>query len=225
MVVVVSMTPLSKSIQSPRSYLVVYYYCLQLSTTTTTQNGHTTHSVMNDLLSRSHRHDGSQSRSGVREEVKVEKDHRNYLPTGILATDEGFKKQGVVVKYSEPPEARAPLDNWVVYAFDAEDEASSSPLLKGMTLFGREKETADVWVDDKSCSKQHAVIQFRQKSSKNKFGDVSIKIQPYLFDLDSANGTFLNGEKIKSGYVKLLHKDIITFGFHPVDFVLMKVEK
>ncbi len=39
-------------------------------------------------------------------------------------------------------------------------------------------------------------------------------IKPYIMDLESTNGTFLNDEKVEpSRYYELLHKDVLKFGF------------
>lgn len=42
---------------------------------------------------------------------------------------------------------------------------------------------------------------------------ISTNCRPYLIDLDSANGTFLNKEEIPQGrYIELREKDMIQFG-------------
>lgn len=47
-------------------------------------------------------------------------------------------------------------------------------------------------------------------------------MRPYLIDLDSANGTFINNKKIDSRkYVELLEKDVIKFGFSSREYVLL----
>ena len=40
-------------------------------------------------------------------------------------------------------------------------------------LLGRDRMVVDIPIDHPSCSKQHAVIQFRQTVKRNEFGDVS----------------------------------------------------
>jgi len=48
---------------------------------------------------------------------------------------------------------------------------------------------------------------------------------PYLIDLESTNGTKLNGETVEPAkYYELRHKDLIQFGFCKLDFVLMRKE-
>jgi smad nuclear-interacting protein 1 len=90
-------------------------------------------------------------------------------------------------------------------------------------------------VDHTSCSKQHAVIQFRQVSSKNEFGDVSkiikyvvytkevIDARPYVIDLESTNGTILNGEKLDSRrYFEIRTEDMIKFGESSREYIFVK---
>jgi smad nuclear-interacting protein 1 len=78
-------------------------------------------------------------------------------------------------------------------------------------------------VDHSSCSKQHAVIQFRQVTVKNKFGDMSKVIQPYIVDLDSTNGTMLNGEKVEARrYTEIRSEDMVQFGESTREYIFIK---
>lgn len=48
------------------------------------------------------------------------------------------------------------------------------------------------------------------------------RVRPYLIDLESANGTFLNGEKIEpKRYIELKERDVIKFGFSSREYVLL----
>ena len=70
---------------------------------------------------------------------------------------------GVVVNYHEPPEAAKPTLRWRLYTFK-NGEPLGDPLQvhrQSAYLFGREAKVADVRTDHPSCSKQHAVLQFR----------------------------------------------------------------
>ncbi|KAK1583957.1 hypothetical protein Q3G72_028592 [Acer saccharum] len=62
---------------------------------------------------------------------------------------------------------------------------------------------ADIPTDHPSCSKQHAVIQFRQVEKEKPDGTLSKQVRPYLMDLGSTNLTYLN--------ILLNHKDIMNF--------------
>lgn len=89
-------------------------------------------------------------------------------------------------------------------------------------LLGRERLVADIPIDHPSCSKQHAALQFRQLVTTDATGDIHQKVLPYIIDLDSANGTFVNGKKIPSSrYYELKVADVIKFGESTRDYVFM----
>lgn len=128
----------------------------------------------------------------------------NFGLSGALARDvaTGNTVNGVVLKFSEPLDARAPDRRWRMYVFKG---VSSEPIAtlylhrKSVFLFGRDEAVADVPIQHPSASKQHAVIQFRSvplPSIPGDMGPIVHSIKPYLMDLESSNGTFLNGEKI-----------------------------
>ena len=90
-------------------------------------------------------------------------------------------------------------------------------------------------MDHTSCSKQHAVIQFRQVSLKNEFGDVNkvikyvlytnevVDVRPYVIDLESTNGTILNDEKLDSRrYFEIRTEDMIKFGESSREYIFVK---
>ena len=91
-------------------------------------------------------------------------------------------------------------------------------------LFGRDHDIADVPVDHPSCSAQHAVWQYREYNSKNpETGEWISEVKPYLMDLESTNGTFLNGTKIESArYYELRDEDLIKFGKSSRDYMVAK---
>ncbi len=60
-------------------------------------------------------------------------------------------------------------------------------------LFGRDVSVADIITAHPSCSKQHAVLQFRLTQKDDELGRPASSVRPYLLDLGSVNGTFLNG--------------------------------
>ncbi len=87
---------------------------------------------------------------------------RDFGLSGKLA-EETNTINGVVVSYNEPPEAEKPSLRWRLYTFK-NGEPLGEPLFvhrQSMYLFGREPRVADVRTDHPSCSKQHAVLQFR----------------------------------------------------------------
>lgn len=128
----------------------------------------------------------------------------NFGLSGALARDEsaGNAVNGVVRKFSEPPEARLPDRRWRLYVFKGENTEPLATFFlhrSSAFLFGRDAAVADVHVQHPSLSKQHAVIQFRSMPARREPGDMGptqFTIKPYLMDLESTNGTFLNDEQV-----------------------------
>jgi smad nuclear-interacting protein 1 len=47
-------------------------------------------------------------------------------------------------------------------------------------------------------------------------------VRPYIIDLESSNGTYVNNVKIEPRtYVELLEKDVIKFGYSSREYVLL----
>lgn len=95
-------------------------------------------------------------------------------------------------------------------------------------LVGRERKIADIAVDHPSCSSQHAVIQYRliEVATSNIEGVASTRVvKPYLMDLESTNGTYLNGKRLDPArYYELRAKDIMKFGLSSREYVLVPEE-
>ena len=88
-------------------------------------------------------------------------------------------------------------------------------------LIGREAAVVDYLVEHPSTSKQHAVIQFRYVEKRNEFGDKKGKVKPYIIDLESANGTKINGDLVPAGrYLELRDGDILSFGESTREYVV-----
>ena len=167
----------------------------------------------------------------------------NMQTSGKLLEDTNVIN-GVTVKYSEPPESRKPRTKWRLYVFKGNEEL---PILyihrQSAYLLGRDRKVADVPLDHPSCSKQHAVLQYRLVDYKVKAFSVPLlklfaflqpvffkrvdgssgrKVTPYVIDLGSANGTFVNNQKIDARkYVEVLEKDVLKFGFSSREYVLL----
>lgn len=146
----------------------------------------------------------------------------NYSLSGKLAEDTNTFK-GVVIKYNEPPEAKIPIQKWRLFPFKGDDPLPCLYLQKQSAfLLGRDRLVADIPIDHPSCSKQHAVLQFRCISLEKKDGSTGRKTKPYIIDLGSSNGTYLNGDKIEAQrYYELIHKDILKFGYSTREYVVM----
>jgi smad nuclear-interacting protein 1 len=131
----------------------------------------------------------------------------------------------IVLKYHEPPEARKPppKDAWRLYIFKGDNILDTVELGgRSCWLIGKERLVADLPVDHPSCSKQHAALQFRYVEKRIEFGDRDGRVRPYLIDLESSNGSMVNGDPIPPGrYVELMDKDVLRFGLSTREYVLM----
>jgi smad nuclear-interacting protein 1 len=158
----------------------------------------------------------------------VEKQKANYATTGRLAAESNTINsadgQAIILKYHEPPEARKPPPGqaWRIYVFKGTEIMDTIELSqRSCWLFGREAAVVDFLVEHPSCSKQHAVVQFRYVEKRNEFGDKMGKVKPYVIDLESANGTSMNSEEVPAGrYLELRDKDILKFGHSSREYVL-----
>lgn len=142
--------------------------------------------------------------------------------SGKLAEDTNTFN-GVVVKYNQPPEAKVPKRKWRLYPFKGDTELDMIPIYtQSAYLLGRDRRVADIPIDHPSCSQQHAAIQFRAIPYEREDGTKGKKVRPYIIDLDSSNGTFLNNKRIESRkYIELFEKDVLKFGFSSRDYVVM----
>lgn len=159
----------------------------------------------------------------------MEKEKPNFGNTGRLAAESNTVEVAgggsVVLKYHEPPEARKPppKDAWRLYVFKGEDLLEVVELGgRSCWLVGRDRLVVDFPLDHPSCSKQHAAIQFRFVERRNEFGDRVGRVRPYLIDLESANGSSVNGEGVPGGrFVEIRDKDVLKFGMSGREYVLM----
>ena len=110
-----------------------------------------------------------------------------------------------------------------MYVFKGKDILEELDLhTRSCWLFGRERAVVDYCTEHPSCSKQHAVVQFRFVEKKNEFGDREGGVRPYVIDLESANGTSVNGERVPEGrYVEIRSGDVLGFGESTREYVIM----
>lgn len=152
----------------------------------------------------------------------IEKEKPNFGLSGKL-TEDTNKVNGVVINYAEPSEARKPKRRWRLYPFKGEQSLQTFYIHRqSCFLIGRDRKICDIPIDHPSCSKQHAVLQYRLVPYEKEDGSTSKRVRPYLLDMSSANGTFVNNKKIDSKkYVELLEKDVIKFGYSSREYVLL----
>ena len=162
----------------------------------------------------------------MRKSPQPEKQKPNYAPSGLLAAETNtVENTDIVLKYNEPPESRLPPASqpWRLYVF------KSSSLLETLNLhertcwlFGRERMVVDHLTEHPSCSKQHAVLQFRYTEKKDEWGERKGRVRLYVIDLGSANGTTLNGEKVpEKRFLEVKSGDMIQFGESSREYVAL----
>lgn len=164
---------------------------------------------------------GKQGEEAPAEPTKP-KEKPNLGLSGALTADTNTYK-GVVIKYSEPSEAKIPKKRWRFYPFKG-DEALKIIYLHRQSayLVGRLSHVCEIPVDHPSCSKQHAAIQFRAVKITKPSGRDVITVRPYIIDLESSNGTFLNNTKLEpKRYYEMREKDVVKFGFSTREYVLL----
>ncbi|XP_034554238.1 smad nuclear-interacting protein 1 [Notolabrus celidotus] len=164
----------------------------------------------------------SEDGSDAAEGPPVDKEKPNFGLSGALTEDTNTFR-GVVIKYNEPPEARIPKRRWRLYPFKNDE---TLPVMyihrQSAYLLGRQRKIADIPIDHPSCSKQHAVFQYRLVDFTRADGTSGRRVRPYIIDLGSGNGTYLNNQRIESQrYYELKEKDVIKFGFSSREYVLL----
>lgn len=149
------------------------------------------------------------------------------LETSGLLREEALKGEaGVARVYVQSPDSAMPTAKWALYPFKGSEALEVIPLHRQeWYLFGKDREVAHVPTDHLTCSRQHAVIQFRRVTRRNEFGDERVSVVPYLMDLKSSNGTFLNKERIEAlRYYELRHQDVLSFASSTREYVLLNTD-
>ncbi|KAJ3017409.1 UNVERIFIED_CONTAM: hypothetical protein HDU68_011693 [Siphonaria sp. JEL0065] len=122
-----------------------------------------------------------QNQQNHEKEKEKPKETANFGVSGAL-TAEANTFKGVVLKYSEPQEARKPtVAKYRLYTFKGKEQIDMIQVSRQSAyLFGRDRLVADIPVDHPSISKQHAVLQYRLVDSA-----IGRVVKAYLIDLDS----------------------------------------
>lgn len=159
-------------------------------------------------------------------DAQTEKQKPNYAPTGALAAETNtVANTSIILKYNEPPESRLPppTSPYRLYVFKGSEVLETIPLhQRTCWLFGRERAVVDHAMEHPSCSKQHAVLQFRFTEKKDEWGERKGGVKLYVIDLESANGTKVNGERVpERRYVEVRSGDVVTFGESTREYVVL----
>eukprot|EP01060_Flectonema_neradi_P025789 TRINITY_DN34617_c0_g1_i1.p1 TRINITY_DN34617_c0_g1~~TRINITY_DN34617_c0_g1_i1.p1 ORF type:complete len:235 (+),score=47.67 TRINITY_DN34617_c0_g1_i1:58-705(+) len=157
-------------------------------------------------------------------ESEPEKERTNFKTTGLLEEDEGETYKGRKLKWHMPDDMKESKRRWTLLTFkdnkpmegkDAFLDLNRSPAY----MFGRDTEIVDVPVLHPSISMQHSVVVFRLTKADEENRPT---VKPYIIDLDSTNGTFINGRKADGGrYYRLYNKDVFKFGHSTREYMIM----
>ena len=153
---------------------------------------------------------------------EVQKEEPNLGLSGKL-TEETNTFRGVVIKYNEPQEAMVPKRKWRLYPFKGDQALGVLHIHRQSAyLMGRDRKICEIALDHPSSSKQHAVLQYRAVPYTRPDGSEGRRVRPYIIDLESANGTYVNGKRIEEKrYHELREKDVLKFAFSTREYVLL----
>jgi smad nuclear-interacting protein 1 len=170
------------------------------------------------------------------------KERPNFGATGHLAREANTVAgrgggPDVVLRYHEPADARAPppgaAGDWRMYVFRGDEVRDERRLAeRSCWLLGGEAAVADVPVEHPSASGQHAVVQFRApRRAVEAVDGVAVaaagggrkdRVRPYLIDLESKNGTVLNGQRIEPRrFVEIRSGDVMRIGHSEREYVFV----
>lgn len=143
-----------------------------------------------------------------------------FALSGKLA-EEANSVNGVPRVYSEPSDTAVPPRGWRLYVFKGDSIADNRrPYVElhkqSAFLLGKDTRVVDIPAEHPSCSRQHAVVQFRAPTAHK------VSPKPYIIDLGSTNGTHLNSHTIEAQrYYELLERDIFSLGNSSRDYVIL----
>lgn len=139
-----------------------------------------------------------------------------------LYNDRQLIRNKKLTKYFIPFDSSDPDGSWTIFVFGQNNSEKSIELTSPTTLIGRES-FCDVILNDLSVSRQHCVIQFRKVLSNDENNPETL-IKPYIFDISSKGGTFINKKRIPAScFIELKHKDILSFAHSEESIVLMEI--
>ncbi|KAF7145957.1 hypothetical protein RHSIM_Rhsim04G0001600 [Rhododendron simsii] len=153
---------------------------------------------------------GAEHRNGDNDSVAImkateealetkEKQKPSFELSGKLAAETNRVK-GVTLLFNEPPEARKPDIRWRLYVFKGGEVLNGS-------FFHNPVMALNILI----------IVSFylfvSQVEKEQPDGTSSKKVWPYLMDLGSTNGTFVNENRIEpERYYELFERDTIKFG-------------
>ena len=141
------------------------------------------------------------------------KEQPDFRPSGVLAKYQRQKNPEIGL-YAPPRDAAVSSEPWTLFTFKGDEELGAQSLnQQSYCVLGADRD-CQVRALHPSCSRRHAVVQFRRRESQ---------VRPYLMDLESRNGTWVNGEKLESArFYELRSGDLIRLGESRRDYVIVR---
>jgi len=135
-----------------------------------------------------------------------------------LETDDQPEPQ-IELLYTPPPWSTPPQTPYFFEVREGDQIVDKIPVnVKGHYLIGR-LPICDIVADDATCSRQHAIVQFRPGDPDQFTGQRTDEV--YIYDLGSTSGTYVNGMPLQAkAYYPLYKGDILQFGQYACAFVL-----
>ena len=154
--------------------------------------------------------------------MKFAKREKPNLGLSGNLTAETNTYKGVVIKYNEPPEASMSKTKWRLYVFRNDEHFKPLHMHRlSAFLMGSDSRICDLPILHPSISKQHCVFQYMAVNRKIRGVETRV-VLPFIYDLNSTNGTFLNGDKIiPEKYYELKEKGNLKFGLSSREYVLI----
>jgi smad nuclear-interacting protein 1 len=126
-----------------------------------------------------------------------------------LYNDRQLVVQNKLTQYFLPFDSALPDGIWRLFLFSDAGGERAVALEEEATLIGRER-FCSVRLPHRSVSRQHCALQFRRVRPGP---GSAAAIVPYVFDLGSTHGTFVNGARVQpSRFVELRPRDRLAFG-------------
>jgi pSer/pThr/pTyr-binding forkhead associated (FHA) protein len=163
------------------------------------------------------------------------KEQPNYNTTGKLlqATTAPSNNTNINIikplasQYKEPSDTSFPLNDYRLYEYRTNSTQPEIYYISTQSHYaiGAEAKGNHLILTNSSCSPYHAVLQYRKKPSSDAQENT---VKPYIIDLNSEHGTYINGKRISPlRYVELLETDCIQFGElhdNTPQYILMKAK-
>lgn len=88
---------------------------------------------------------------------------------------------GAVNTYVASEDSAMPVKRWVLIPLKGDEVLETIPLHRQeWYLFGKDRAIAHIPTDHPTCSRQHAVLQYRRRTTENEYGDRVTTVVPYV---------------------------------------------